>query len=98
MARAKKVTDSKPRWVDVEVTRSFEALVIGDTFRAELTERALDLIGGGYLRAVSYGPSASGPGPAHEDDQGGSPQDAEPEGAAGTEPGQDFGSGGYGTS
>lgn len=97
MARAKKVTDSKPEWVRVKVTKSFDLMTMGETIQAPLSERVLSLISGGFLEVTEYGPSASGPGSADASDQGGSPADAEAAGPAGAEPGQDFGAGGYGS-
>lgn len=96
MARAKKVADSRPEWVQVRVAKSFEVLVRGEEMQTSLTDRVVSLVAGGFLEVTEYGPSASGPGTAVAGDQGGSPQDTAPEGSPGAEPGQDFGAGGYG--
>lgn len=96
MARAKKVTDSKPEWVLVKVTKSFDLMTMGETVQAPLSERVLSLISGGFMEVTEYGPSASGPGPVEPGNQGGGQEGAPSEGPASAEPGQDFGTGGYG--
>lgn len=88
MARKSTVKDT-PKKAVVRATRSFDGLVIGETFETELSGRAIDLITGGYLEVVSRGESESGPGPADESDQGGGPESAEAEGSAGAQPGED---------
>jgi hypothetical protein len=88
MARAK--TRDK---ITVRVTRSFEGLVMGETFETPLTDRVQGLINGALLEVVGGGESAPGPGAVDAGDSGGSSPDAAPEGPSGAEPGEDPGAG-----
>jgi hypothetical protein len=88
MTRAKRVKS-----VTVKVAKSFDGVVIGEQFDADLTERVLALISGGFLEVVDYGAGEAGPGAADASDPGREPTGDQPESAAGAEPGEGPGAG-----
>ena len=92
MARKKALTE-----VRLRVLRNFDLFKTGEELVNPLTERVVSLVSLGFMEVVFDGTDQAGPGSAHAGDPGGSPADDQRESDAGAEPGEGFGSGGYGS-
>lgn len=95
MALKKKPSPASTR-TRVRVLTSFNGMRAGDEADVEMSVRVQGWINVGLVEVVG-GQSAAGPGGAEPDDHERVPDGAAGSSEAGSEPGQGFGSGGYGS-
>lgn len=86
-----------PEYAAIRVRSSFNGMRKGDTATVELDERVQGWVRAGLVEVTGHGTDQAGPGGAEPDDYERVPEGAEGGEQAGGEPGQDFGSGAYGS-
>jgi len=95
---AKKTPARASEGARVRVRTSFNGLRKGDEADVKLSELVRAWLAMGLVEVVTGGTDPAGPGAAEPSAAGGAPERAGDSGPAGDEPGESFGSGGYGTS
>lgn len=83
--------------VTIRVLTSFNGMHRDDESTIPLSSTVQGWINAGLVKVVTHGADPAGQGGAEPDDQGGVAFGAGDSGQAGDEPGEGFGSGGYGT-
>ncbi len=85
------------KYARVRVLTSFNGMRRGDEADVELNPRVQGWVNAGLVEVIGSGTGAAGPGGAEPDDHQRDAVRASGSGASGGEPGEGFGTGGYGT-